>query len=349
MFSLRRSLSSPQASLVANRRKLKFWSKAAGIEGQRLLVGLLLLAVGLVPARSEAFPHVVQRGETLASIAKRYYGRIQLEKILSTANRLGGSRAPSLTPGMILDIPATTYALVEPGDTWKSLAQKYLGTEQRHIVLAELNQHKPWIQPELGQLISIPYNLRWLASGQESLATLAYRYLGSTKHAYRLVVYNDLEDGGPQRGDILLIPLSDLQLTEEGRAAAEFAAASLSAQGQGAHFESQRASAHATARLSEDVRTGRYISAVVRGTELLARGRLSQPGQAKVHRLLLEAYVALGARGQARTACEAYRAIKTNAVLDPLTTSPKILSLCPNPAPKGSTPESGAAAPASSH
>src|SRR5690606_11819942 len=79
----------------------------------------------------------------------------------------------------------------------------------------------------------------------------------------------------------------------------------------------------------EDVRNGRYVSAVARGTRLLERGKLPQAGRAQVHFLLLESYVALDARGLARTACESWRSLSPESTLDPLTTSPKILRVCP--------------------
>lgn len=293
-------------------------------------LALLGACLSSLSSPAAAFPHVVQPGETLASLAKHYYGRIQYERILATANDLDGPRTRGLTPGMILDIPAVTYKQVAEGDTWKALAARLLGDEERYILLAMQNGHKPWIQPELGQLIAVPYNLAWVASGDESLATLAYRYLGSTKHAYQLVQYNGLGEDGPKRGQVMLIPLSDLPLTDAGRLAAEEAAASLSEQGQGALYERQKLSAKETQMLSEEIHGGRYISAVIRGTELLSMGRLTEPGRALVHRLLLEAYVALDARGPARTACEAWRALAPEAELDLLTTSPKILRLCPN-------------------
>lgn len=284
----------------------------------------------LLAGPAQAFPHIAQPGETLAALAKRYYGRMQLERVLATANALSGSKTHGLSPGMVLEIPAVTYRQVHEGETWKSLAQELLGGEHRHILLAQVNGHKPWIKPELGQLILVPYNLGWVASGEESLATLAYRFLGSTKYAYRLVQYNELGEKGAERGQVLLLPLHELPLTDEGRAAAEQAATQISQQSQGQAYKHQKGSRQSTDKLADDIRGGRYISAVTRGTELLAAGHLSQPGRAQVQRLLLEAYVALDARGLARTACDSWHSLAPAAKLDPFTTSPKILRLCPN-------------------
>jgi hypothetical protein len=77
-------------------------------------------AVALAPS-APAFPHTLSKGETLASLSKRYYGTPQFERVLSTVNALdrGGPRA--LAPGMILEIPAHSYVRVAPGDTWQRL------------------------------------------------------------------------------------------------------------------------------------------------------------------------------------------------------------------------------------
>jgi hypothetical protein len=279
---------------------------------------------------ASAFPHVVQAKETLAGLSTRYYGRVQYERIITAANGLVHAGARGLIPGMILDIPSLTYHRVQEGENWKSLALTHLGDEERSIVLAQINEHKPWIQPEVGQLIVIPYNLTWIASEQDSLVTLAYRFLGSTKHAYRLVQYNKLGEEGLKRGQVLLLPLSELPLTEEGRAAAHDAYARMTAEGQGKTYEHYKVASAEVAQLAQDVHSGRYISAVAKGNQLLSQGELSEPSRAHVQLLLLETYVALEAHGPARTACEAYRALRPDSALDPVSTSPKILKLCPN-------------------
>ncbi len=308
-------------------------------------ITLFLSSLGSRPAH--AFPHVVQEGDTLAELAERFYGRIQLERVVATANALEGGRSPSLTPGMILQIPAVTYHQVGPSETWKSLATQHLGHVRRHILLAQVNGSKPWLEPELGQIIRIPYNLAWQASGEESLATLAYRFLGSTKHAFRLVQYNDLGEDGPQAGEVLLIPLSDLSLTQEGRRAANGAASRLSKQAQGQRYAQQKNSQLALRKLTEDVLRGRYISAVQRGTRLLAAGELPIPERARIHRQLLESFVALEARAKARASCQAHLDLAETPDLDPLMTSPKILEACQglSPAPQPSEAKATKASP----
>lgn len=294
------------------------------------VVGLLTAGwLSLLAPSAPAFPHVVQKGDTLAALSTRFYGRIQYERLISAANGLTGS-ARGLVPGLLIEIPSLSYHRVEAGQTWETLALELLGAKYRSIVLAQINDQKPWIQPEVGQLIVVPYNLAWIASKQDSLATLAYRFLGSTKHAYWIAHYNDLEAEGLSEGQVLLLPVSELSLTEDGQRAAERAYARLTAHGQGKRFEQQRQASTEVSQLAQDVRGGRFISAVARGNRLLSHTDLSDPSRATVQLLLLESYAALDARGPARTACEAYRALLPGATLDPIQTSPKILALCPN-------------------
>jgi hypothetical protein len=289
---------------------------------------LALLLASLAAPSAAAFPHVVQPGDTLARIAQRYYGKLQLERVLSTANALDGARGGALFPGMILEIPALTYVTVGAEDTWKSLAQEHLGHEDRSFLLAEINGQKPWIDPELGQIVRLPYNLSFRASGDESLATLAYRFLGSTKHASRLVTYNSLSEDGPEKGQVLLIPLSDLTLTSEGQAAARLAASHLLEQGESERYLRQKTSDQALREVALDVRAGRYIAALEKGIRLLEAGQLPEPSRAEVHRLLLETFVALGSVAAARTSCQSYLDLVTEPELDPLLVSPKILEAC---------------------
>lgn len=296
--------------------------------GARPLAALAVLVASLSTPKVVAFPHVVQDGDTLAKIAQRYYGKLQLERILSTANGLDGARSGALYPGMILEIPALTYVTVSSGDTWKSIAKQHLGHEDRSFLLAEINGQKPWIDPELGQIVRLPYNLSWRATGEESLATLAYRFLGSTKHAYRLVIYNDLGEDGPKKGQVLLIPLSDLTLSGAGQEAARLAAAHLVQQGESERYQRQKSSEQALREVSLDVHGGRYITALEKGVRLLEGGQLPEPARAEVHRLLLETYVALGAVAAARTSCQSYLDLAEEPMLDPIFVSPKILEAC---------------------
>ena len=51
---------------------------------------------------AHAFPHVVKAGETLARIAERTYGRVEMERLLVAANSLDASGGISVIAGMRL-------------------------------------------------------------------------------------------------------------------------------------------------------------------------------------------------------------------------------------------------------
>lgn len=321
---------------MARRRKASTW-----------FVALAALAAGAATSGgASAFPHVVQEGDSLASLAERYYGRIQHERILVVANGLDRGDRRSITPGMTLEIPALTHHRVQAGDTWRELATKLLGAPHREVVLALSNDSKPWLTPERGSLIRVPYNLVLVASGDDSLATVAYRYMGSTKQAWTLSYYNQLEKRGLERGALFLVPLTDLPLTEDGRDAARRAARRLATQADAPERQQQQRVEAELPSLIADVRAGRYVQAVTRGVRLLASGELSDVQLGRIHRQLLEAYVALAAVGQAVESCTNWLRYDDSARLDPVQLSPKILAACERATPAPAAAPAGSALPA---
>lgn len=295
----------------------------------RPLCILVALAFGMLAARTgRAFPHVVLPGETLASIAEKTYGRIQYEKILVAANALEAQGGIPIVPGMRLEIPAVSYQRIQKGDTWAALGQALLGAPQRGEVLAMANDTKPWLIPEEGAEIVVPYNLRVIATDSDTIVTLAYKFLGDSKKAWTLDHYNGFKGRALHTGDVVLIPLSDLPLTEEGKAAAKKAALALRSEAEPHKRAAQRTVQSEIPALIADVRNGRYADAVTRGNKFLSAGDLSKPQLAIIHRHLLEAYVALGATGLATAACGAWRKNEDRAVIDPIWLSPKIVAAC---------------------
>src|SRR5512147_1363705 len=178
---------------------------------------LLLVTVWFTPAPARALVHVVQPGDTLAAVAERYYGRIQHERILVAANRLDLAGGTPLIAGMHLLIPTVTYVTSVKGDTWASLAQRHLGTNQRSDVLALANGSNPWLIPDEGTRILIPYNLAVHLSTDDTIVSVAQKYLGDVKQAWTLTRYNNLKDSTLKRGSVVLVPLTDLELTEAVR------------------------------------------------------------------------------------------------------------------------------------
>ncbi len=296
---------------------------------RRASLALAALALaGVVAADASAFTHVVQKGDTLASIAERYYGRIQHEKILVAANALDAHGGVPIVPGMLLEVPAVAHRRIKKGDTWPALATELLGAPHRADVLSIANGTSPWLPPAEGVEIVVPYNLPVITGGADTIITIAFKFMGDKNKAWVLDHYNGFKGRQLRRGDLVLVPLTDLPLTDAGRKAAQLAAAALHSQAAGEARAAQRRVQAELPALIADVKHGRYVDAVTRGTRFLSSGALAKPQLATVNRQLLEAYAALDAPGLATQACSQWRANDPKARLDPVTMSPKLIAAC---------------------
>jgi hypothetical protein len=292
------------------------------------IAGLALALLAPVQQQVAAFPHVVKPGETLAQIAERTYGRVEMEQFLVAENGLDAGGGIPIVPGMRLEIPALGHRRAVAGDSWAALAAELLGNDQRSDVLAAANGSMPWLAPADGQELIIPYNLRYVAAPSDSLLTIAYRFLGERDKAWMLDRYNHKKGATIQRGEVVLVPITELGLTPAGKAEAAAAGAVVRAEGLGQSREAQRRAEAELPMLAGDLRSGRYVDAVARGNRMLGYGELTRPQLAAIQQRLTEAYVALDAPGLAETACTAWREADPAAVLDPVELSPKILRAC---------------------
>jgi phage tail protein X len=286
------------------------------------------LALACWASEAQAFTHVVRDKDTLASIAERYYGRIQFEKLLVAANDLDARGGSPIVRGMRLEVPALGHRIVRQGETWDGLASELLGSAKRSDVLSMANDSSPWLSPEEGAEIVVPFNLRVLVDTGDTLITIAYRFYGDMNRAWVLDHYNALNGRKLQPGDVVLVPLTELPLSDQGRQAARLAAGITCSEAQGETRSVQKKVAQELPALLSDIRSGRYVDAVARGTRFLASAELSEQQIAVVHRQLLEAYVALEAPGLAAAACTEWLKRSPGLALSPVELSPKILSAC---------------------
>ncbi len=292
---------------------------------------LLLLGTVFLASDASAFTHVVSQGETLAQIAIKFYGTPRFETALVGANALDAHGGSAIVAGQPLEIPAPSHHRVEQNETWAELARIHLGDARRAETLARTNGGVSWVQPSPGQEIEVPAVVAHIAAEGETMPQLAQRYLGDINKAWELDNYNARK--GEQkllRGDVILVPLLDVGLTEEGKKAARLAAERIRTEGSGRAYEAQRRAEAEIPPLFADVRAGRYLDAVAKGNRILGSGDLTKPQLASIHRALVDAYVALDAHGLAAGACVSWRtnANATETHLDPRTVSPKVRAAC---------------------
>jgi hypothetical protein len=297
--------------------------------GKRLLAWAAAALVLAFAGHASAFTHIVRPGETLAQIATRVYGAARDEAILVGANALDAQGGSAIVPGFRLEIPAPGHHRVAAGETWPALALTWLGDATRADLLARANHTVSWVPPVEGLEIEIPAVIAHIAAEGDNSTRIAERYLGDMNRGWEINMYNGNRKEAPlRRGEILLVPLLDLALTEGGKAEARSAEDRATSEGSTSGLEVQRRADTELPLLLADVRWGRYVEAVARGNRVLGSGELTRPELATLHRALLEAYVALDAVAAATAACAAWRANDPAPKLEPRSTSPKIRAAC---------------------
>lgn len=298
---------------------------------RRLLLVVLLSALlsvwgsmALADGGSRAVVHIVRPGETLASIAQIYYGDPRRESVLVAENGLNAQGGAAIVVGLRLVVPWVHYHRVQEGETWTELATKFYGNARRAHVLIDTNNGVAGEQPDAGAELLIPYPLRHVAAQGENIQKVAKTYYGAgNQHAQRLRSFNNLRTFRLTRGQIVLVPLEDLLLSESGRALVE--AQTGEAPGAGEVRDLQARIDAQLPSLREHVVEGRYEEALALGNRLLGTGQLTGNQVVTIQRELGTAFVALGREDLAIGAFGAALQRQPDLALDRLTTSPTVL------------------------
>jgi len=287
------------------------------------IAALALVAAIACPGEALAWVHIARAAETLDQLAARYYGRVELAMAIRAANGFVHPDDGRLIQGERIELPEVTYHRVREGETWEQIAEQYLGSSRRGPFLAELNGSDPAEALPEGRIVKVPYQLLHILAPDETLKSVVRLYLGR-KHSQRwLKEYNLTQKKKFGRGDALLVPLIDVEFTDEQRRRID--------EERGARYkvEDQRTQIDAVAQIAvlrEGFATGRYVEMVAVGQRLLHAGTLTVPQQIGVHKYLAFAYVALGQRELAQAAFGEALRLQPGMELSPITTSPKILA-----------------------
>jgi LysM repeat protein len=292
----------------------------------------LMVGLSLSASDATAFTHVVRPKETLADIAKKLYGDASREVLLAGANALDSQGGSAIVPGMHLVAPANDWHRVSTHgrETWASMARDFLGDDSRADFLARANDAIAWVAPSPGQEVRVPYVLTYIAAEGDTTLGIARKYLGDQTLAWEIDAYNGRKDWKLLRGEVVLVPIAKLDLTDTGRTEAAGEEGHRRESGGGA-LAVQKKAAGEIPQLLGDLRAGHWVEAVARGNRLLASTDLSRAQLASIHRALTEAYVALDATPQAQSACDEWRKDDETFVLDPIYVSPKIREACARP------------------
>lgn len=289
-------------------------------------VAFALLPAFASEARAQApgYVHVVRPGETLASIAQHYYGDSRRENVLVAENGLTTQGGVAIVVGLRLAIPWVSYHRVQAGETWAQIATQYYGDPRRASALVDANPQVSASQPDEGAELLVPYPLRHIVRQGDTMRRVAQLYYGDSGSSQRLTRFNSMRSRGRlSRGSIVLVPLADLVLSEEGRQVVE--AATARELGGGVVRALQIRINDELPNLHTHVQRGRYTEAVALGNRLLGAGELTGNQIVSIQRELAVAYVALDRGDLAVSAFVAALRRQPDLELDSRLTSPTVL------------------------
>lgn len=158
----------------------------------------------------ETIPHSVVEGDTIPLLAAEYYGDRNHGIFIMLVNGMEHERP--LKPGESLKIPIDRDITAKVDDTIATLAEKYLGDSRRAKFLAEFNQLAPDASLAAGQVIKIPFHVRYKAKGKSSLREISLSLFATPKNAGMLKRYNFLDKEVLAAGDSIVIPIQHVQV-----------------------------------------------------------------------------------------------------------------------------------------
>ena len=291
----------------------------------RLSLAMLPLLWGV---SASGWTHVAKSGETLDQLATRYYGDDAFSMVIRAANGFMHPDDGRLLQGERVEIPEVKYHVAQTGENWQNLAERHLGTSDRGGFLAELNGAKKEEDLVAGRVVKIPYQLLYVLAPDESIRTVVKAFLKNKRDAKWLQAYNFRKKKKWKRGDALLIPLMDVELTERQKEIVDGLRGG--DRGGTATDEDRKFQEEAVKLISamrEDFSNGRYLEIVAAAQRLLGTGKLTDPQKIGTYQYLGFAYVAFGMRVEAISAFRKALEFQPEMELSPITTSPKILEV----------------------
>ena len=120
--------------------------------------------------------HTVVAGETLSSLALRFYGDAELYRMIATASGIANPNV--INVGQRLIMPDFTRYTVVAGDTLSGLAQRFYGDAQLDRLVAGASGIAESAVINAGQRLIIPDLTRYTVVAGDTLSALAVRFYG---------------------------------------------------------------------------------------------------------------------------------------------------------------------------
>ncbi|MFQ6077811.1 MAG: LysM peptidoglycan-binding domain-containing protein [Thermodesulfobacteriota bacterium] len=262
--------------------------------------------------------HALRPGETVADVAKAYYGDRDKAILLLKYNRISDPK--KIPPGTRIAIPKIIRYSVKKGDTLATIARRFLGDHRRYKVLASINRLDSSQSLSIGSTIKIPIEIPHIVKRGESLAIIANRYYGDPDTFSLIASYNLITD--PQAikpGSEILIPIINLENWEKS--------ASMNASPKPPLLPEQQSGFPWLEKGIHLYFAGEYRSALENLKEALKRGLKREDDIGKSYRFLAYSHIALGERDLGKRAFKKALAIQPRLKLDPTYVSPKIMKV----------------------
>ena len=283
-----------------------------------VFVALLLLSLlDTSAARAQRVVHRARFGETLASIAKHYYGKKDFANFIKLTN--GRDDSP-VRAGERIRVPTSWFYVTPKRAKLQSLAKRLLGRRIRSVALLAFNTRlqRRRAVPK-GTKLLVPFNINHLVTAGETFAAISIRYYGSASNARLISNYNGLRGTQPAAQTSLQVPIGRVRIRRERLLALT------NDRVLGVSPSRQRADRAALQEANGMLRRGESWRVPLRLIRLLAREQASDTYIAEVYKLLAVAYVAIDQPSLAVRAFQEALLRQPNMTLDPVTHSPKVI------------------------
>ena len=156
--------------------------------------------------------YTVAAGDTLRSIAQRFYGDENQWRRIFNANQDQISNPDQISVGWVLTIPGFRPYAAKAGDTLRSIAQGFYGDENQwpRIFNANRDQIDDPDVISVGWILRIPTDVLYTVVAGDTLRSIAQQFYGDENRWTRIFDENRDKIDDPDVisvGQVLLIPL----------------------------------------------------------------------------------------------------------------------------------------------